>query len=117
MKLLIVDDSRAMRDMVKQFLASLVAETRECSNGEEAVVAYTTFKPDWVLMDYQMPRMDGLRATRAILAADPEARVLFLTHYDDEELRQAAQEAGASGYVLKENLRDLLPLIGINRRI
>ena len=63
-----------------------------------------TGQPDIVLMDVRMPRMDGLAATRQIREFHPGARVVIVTDYDDEDLRKAAMEAGARGYVLKQNL-------------
>jgi two-component system response regulator DegU len=58
-------------------------------------------------MDVRMPQMDGLTATRQIHEAHPSARIVIVTDYDDEDLRSAASEAGASGYALKQNLADL----------
>ena len=77
----------------------------EASNGEEALELYRQHRPDIVLMDLKMPVMDGLAATRAILAEFPEARVIMLTTYDGDEDIYRALEAGAKGYLLKEMLR------------
>ncbi len=60
-----------------------------------------------------MNGMSGLEATRRIVAAHPEARILMLTQYDDAEMRRAAAEAGARGYVLKENLFSLGAFLGV----
>ena len=111
MKVLIVDDSRQTREMVKLYLRGVADETCECEDGAEALAAYAEFRPDCVLMDWEMKRVDGLTATRRLLASHPEARVLFVTQYNDAELRAAATEAGARGYVLKENLLDLRRLL------
>ena len=111
MKVLIVDDNAQMRQMVKFYLNGVAEETRECADGAEALDAYTEFQPDWVLMDWEMKRVDGLTATHGIMAAFPAARVLFVTQYDEDELRRAAQAAGACGYVLKENLLDVQHLL------
>src|SRR5689334_8639960 len=107
MTLLIVDDSPRFRELIKIVLAGLVDDVTECADGDEAVAAYGTRHPDWVLMDLQMARMGGLEATRRLLAADRAARVLIVTDYDDAHWRAAAIEAGACGYVLKENLLDV----------
>ena len=68
---------------------------------------FDRIEPDWVLMDFGMPQLDGLQATRQIIARNPHAQILLVTQHDDEELRQAASEAGVKGYVLKDNLFSL----------
>ncbi|MGE5748459.1 MAG: response regulator [Gemmatimonas sp.] len=84
----------------------------EAANGEEAIEAYARLHPDIVLMDLRMPVMDGLTATRAILAEDPDARIIVLTTYDGDEDIHRALAAGARGYLLKDMLRtDLLGVI------
>ena len=111
MKVLIVDDNQQMRQTVKFYLRDLVDETHECADGAEAVAAYTEFQPDWVLMDWEMKRVDGLAATRRIRAEFPDAHILMVTQYDDRELHQAASEAGVSVYVLKDDLLSLRSLL------
>ena len=73
------------------------------SNGLEAVDKAARFQPDVVLMDIRMPELDGLEATRRILAADAAARVLILTTFDLDEYVYEALRAGASGFVLKDD--------------
>src|SRR6187399_798931 len=75
----------------------------EASNGLEAVEKAARFDPAVVLMDIRMPELDGLEATRRILAADASARVLILTTFDLEEYIYEALRAGASGFVLKDD--------------
>ena len=106
MTVLIVDDSPRFRELIRSILADFVDEFHECEDGDEAVAAYDAQRPDWVLMDFKMARMGGLEATRRIVAAHPAARVLIVTAYDDVHWRAAAIEAGACGYVLKDNLLD-----------
>jgi len=77
----------------------------EASNGEEALEQYRQLHPAVVLMDLRMPVMDGLSAMRAILAEDPDARIVMLTTYDGDEDIHRALEAGAKGYLLKDMLR------------
>src|SRR5262245_253175 len=75
----------------------------EASNGLEAVEKAERFQPTVILMDIRMPELDGLEATRRILAADPDARVLVLTTFDLDEYIYEALQAGASGFVLKDD--------------
>ncbi|HJQ70777.1 MAG TPA: response regulator transcription factor [Blastocatellia bacterium] len=112
MKLLIVDDHSAMRRMIRRVVNDLVSDFEECDDGSEALAAYTRSRPDWVLMDIEMSRMDGIAATREIIAAFPAAQVVIVSKHDDEQIRKAAREAGACGYVLKDNLMAVRKLLG-----
>jgi len=107
MKVLIVDDSEPMRRMIKTYLADLIGETFECGDGTEAVAAYRKHQPDFVLMDLKMAQMDGLDATRQIRQVFPKARIVIVSQWEDQPLREAALLAGAEAYVGKS---DLLPL-------
>jgi CheY-like chemotaxis protein len=110
MKILIVEDNPQMRQLIRSVVADLAEAVAECADGEEAVAAYAAqqfSRDDRVLMDLQMPCVDGLEATRRIRAAFPEARIIIVTQYDDPHCRAAAQQAGACDYVLKDNLLDL----------
>lgn len=107
MKLLIVDDNQEMRRLIKSVVADLAEEIVECADGAEALIAYREQLPDWVLMDIEMPVLDGLAATRQIIADFPKARIAIITRHGHEKLRITAQAAGACAYVLKE---DLFPL-------
>jgi CheY-like chemotaxis protein len=110
MKLLIVEDNSQMRRMIGAVVADLAEAVTECADGEEAVAAYAARqfnRDDRVLMDLQMPGIGGLEATRRIRAAFPDASVIIVTQYDDPHWRVAATQAGACGYVLKENLLEL----------
>ena len=107
MKVLIVEDNRAMRELMKRMVEDLVDSFCECSDGQDAPAAYPMDRPDWVLMDIRMKEVDGLAATEQIVKAWPGARVLIVTGYNDASLREAARQAGACGYVLKENLLEV----------
>ncbi|MFF1379270.1 response regulator [Streptomyces sp. NPDC058308] len=74
----------------------------EASDGVQAVTAVRELRPDVVLMDIRMPHMDGLEATRRILAQAPECRVIMLTTFDLDKYVYAALAAGASGFLLKD---------------
>ena len=111
MTVLIVDDSPQVRALIRTVLAGLADDVDECADGDEAVAACAARRRDWVLMDFKMARMGGLEATRRIVAADRTARVVIVTDYDDAHWRAAASEAGACGYVLKENLLEVRRLL------
>lgn len=83
----------------------------ECGDGSEALAACTTEPPDWVLMDVEMPGMDGLTATRELKQRFPDVRIIIVTNHGEEDLRAAAMESGAFGFLLKEHLADLTPII------
>jgi two-component system cell cycle response regulator DivK len=111
MKILIVEDNARMRQALKSFLADCATEFIECADGAAACAAYAAQQPDVVLMDIELPGLDGISAARQITAADPAARVIIVTNYDHAGLRDAAQAAGACGYVLKENLLEVRQLL------
>lgn len=104
---LLVDDHAPMRATLRLWLADLAAPITECDNGLDVGACYAAHRPDWVLMDIQLPGQDGIAATRELIAANPSARVLIVTGYRDADVRRAAAAAGALGYVLKDNLPEL----------
>lgn len=104
MSLLIVEDNAKMRRMLKSLVADMASPVYECADGADAFAICAAEHPDVVLMDIEMKWMDGISVTRQIKVAYPEARIIIVTSYNDPELRAAAQDAGACGYVLKENL-------------
>lgn len=109
--ILIVDDNNEVRRMIRNLVEDLETEFCECSDGVQALSAYQENSPDWVLMDVQMKEMDGLTATRQIKESFPEAKVIILTNHSDAKTKQAAIDAGASGFVGKENLTVLREII------
>ncbi|MEZ0065814.1 DNA-binding NarL/FixJ family response regulator [Streptacidiphilus sp. MAP12-20] len=104
LRAVIADDQALVRTGFRMILAADGIEiVAEAANGEEAVAAVRRTRPDVVLMDIRMPEMDGLEATRRILADGPgETRVLILTTYDLDHYVYAALTAGASGFLLKD---------------
>jgi DNA-binding NarL/FixJ family response regulator len=103
-RVLVADDQSMVRAGFRMLLAGEVdiEVVAEASNGLEAVDKAARFNPTVVLMDIRMPELDGLEATRRILAADNNARVLILTTFDLDEYIYEALRAGASGFVLKD---------------
>lgn len=115
MKVLIVDDNKSIRQLVREYLPDETDQVYECLDGSEALRDYKRYRPDWVLMDQEMPRMDGITAIREIVSEFPNAHICMVTAYDDDDLRSAAFSAGATGFVLKENLSDLRGVLGRSR--
>lgn len=109
--LLIAEDNEKMRRLLKSLLGDLVSAVWECGDGGEAVTVYNRHRPDFVVMDIRMKLMDGITATRQIKAADPAARIIIVTDYDHADLREAAQQAGACAFVVKENLLELVRIV------
>ncbi|MHC1767699.1 MAG: response regulator transcription factor [Verrucomicrobiia bacterium] len=104
---MIVDDHAEMRTFIRSLLTGLAQQFVECADGKEAVAAFPLERPDWTLMDIAMPGMDGLTATRRIKAQFPEARILVITQHDSHNLRASARDAGATGFLGKEELTRL----------
>jgi two-component system response regulator DesR len=107
----LVEDNAAMRTLIRSLVESVTPTVHECADGESAVDLYARLRPDAVLMDINLGGMDGIAATRAIREADPDARVIIVTENGDEGYRRAAEVAGASGFVLKQDLRGLPALL------
>jgi DNA-binding NarL/FixJ family response regulator len=104
-RVLVADDQSMVRAGFRMLLANEeeIDVVAEAGNGLEAVEKATRFQPNVILMDIRMPELDGLEATRRILASDPAARVLILTTFDLDEYIYEALRAGASGFVLKDD--------------
>jgi DNA-binding NarL/FixJ family response regulator len=104
-RVLVADDQSMVRAGFRMLLSGEpdIEVVAEASNGLEAVDKAGRFHPSVVLMDIRMPELDGLEATRRILASDPGARILVLTTFDLDEYVYEALRAGASGFVLKDD--------------
>ena len=102
-RVLIADDHPIVREGLRAVLASLpdFELVATAATGSDAVAAATTSHPDLVVMDLHMPDLDGVQATKQLLAAYPDIAVLVLTMYNDDEMLLAALKAGARGYLLK----------------
>lgn len=113
-RVLIAEDQALMRDGLRTILEleEGFAVVGTAADGEEAVGLALQLRPDIVLMDVQMPRLDGVKATARLAAALPQARVIILTTFDYDAYVFEGIKAGARGYLLKDTpARDLLEAI------
>ena len=113
MKVLIIDDDKLVSLSLKTILeASGQVEIAGIGNsGMEAVELYDSLAPDILLMDIRMEGMTGLEAGVHIISAHPEARILFLTTFSDDEYIVKALKMGAKGYILKQNFESIVPAL------
>jgi two-component system response regulator DegU len=102
--ILIVDDNAKMRGTIKMVIGKAARDAIECDSGADAIKLYGEHHPEWVLMDIRMKEMDGITATRRITTENPDARIIIVTNYDDDDFRKDAAEAGAFAYVTKDDL-------------
>lgn len=103
-RILLVDDQRLMREGLRTLLEmeSDLEVIGEAGDGQEAVHTYAELKPDVVLMDIRMPIMNGVEATARLCQGWPEANIIILTTFDDDEYLFEGLRAGAKGYLLKD---------------
>jgi len=103
LRVLIVDDDNLMRAGLRAVLSSdeTIDVVGEAADGAQAVEQTLALTPDVVLMDVRMPAVDGIEATRRIVAARPAARILILTTFEDDDYVLNALRAGAAGFLLK----------------
>src|SRR5919204_475283 len=104
---LIADDHAPFRDGLHALLHSVpdIEVVGDATTGEQAVALAATFQPDVILMDINMPIVNGIEATRRILHTSPHISILVLTMFEDDETVFAALRAGARGYLLKGALK------------
>ena len=103
LRVLVVDDDNLMRAGLRAVLSSdeTIDVVGEAADGAQAVERTAALAPDVVLMDVRMPILDGIQATRRIVAAGSDARILILTTFEDDDYVLSALRAGAAGFVLK----------------
>lgn len=103
LRLLLVDDHRMLREGLRRSLEDEgLTVVGEASDGEEAVRLAGQLRPDVILMDVSMPVLDGVEATRRIVAAHPDQLVVMLTMHADQDILEKALKAGAVGYLTKD---------------
>lgn len=107
---LIVDDHAGMRAALKALLtpARRIKVVGQAADGRQAIASYRALRPDVLLMDISMPVLNGMAATRLILADDPKARVLLLTGHGEAEYVLAARAIGAKGFLRKMSGAELV---------
>lgn len=113
MKIIIVDDDRLVSEALKMILEANgeVQVAAMGSDGKEAIALYQKHLPDVLLMDIRMKEMDGLEALGTILSQFPNARILLLTTFSDDEYIIKALKLGAKGYLLKQDYMNILPAL------
>jgi DNA-binding NarL/FixJ family response regulator len=104
LRILIADDHPLFRHGIREFLnlSSEIQVVGESTSGAEAIAQAEALQPDVILMDVNMPGVNGIEATRRILHASPHIRILVVTMFDDDGTVFAAMRAGARGYILKD---------------
>ena len=109
-RLLVVDDRPSVRRGLRIWLAlePNMEVVGEASDGSEAISLARTLHPDVVLIDVEMPGMDGISATAALRSLAPQSAVVILTLYDDAATRTRAREAGAAAFVAKHRMEETL---------
>ncbi len=113
MRVVIIDDDRLVCQSLKTILQSDedIEVVSMGHDGHEAVALFTQLQPDVLLMDIRMDRMTGLEACRRILREFPDARILFLTTFLDDEYIVQALRLGAKGYILKQDFESIVPAL------
>ena len=114
-KLLIVEDSEHFRRLLVDMLGHYYDKIYECSDGMEAPMAYKKIRPDCVLMDVQMEQVDGLTATRQLKYLYPDARIVLMSQFNDQELQDEARTAGAERAIPKERIAELRTIFSNKR--
>jgi DNA-binding NarL/FixJ family response regulator len=109
-RVLVADDHRLFRDGLRALLNSVpdLEVVGEAGDGEEVVAKAAVVRPDVILMDLQLPGLNGVEATRRILQSQPSVNVLVLTMFEDTDTVLAAMRAGARGYILKDTDEEAL---------
>ncbi|MBN1446493.1 MAG: response regulator [Bacteroidetes bacterium] len=104
MRILIAEDDYHVRRLLHELMEAMCDEIIECTDGLDALTYCLRNPPDLVLLDVNMPRMNGLEAARRIRALPTEISVVMVTQFDTPQCREEAAAAGACGYFLKDDL-------------
>lgn len=118
MRILVVDDDPIVTGGIKTIL-EVASQSHSVPfqviglghNGQEAIDLYDQLKPDILLMDIRMPVLDGISAGKTILQVDPEAKIIFLTTFLEDDYIVSALQIGAKGYMMKTDYESLMPAL------
>jgi DNA-binding NarL/FixJ family response regulator len=112
MKIIIIDDDPLVVDSLNTIISAEGIEISATGyNGSQALELYNEYKPDLVLMDIRMKNMSGIEAAERILEKDPRAKILLITTFQDQEYILKALSLGCKGYILKQNIKGIIPAI------
>ena len=113
MKIILADDDKIVETALKTIIQASgeIKIIATCDNGQDAVLLYKEHHPNVALLDIRMPKMTGIEAAKEILNMDSNAKILFLTTFDDSEYITAAINIGAKGYILKQDYESIVPAL------
>lgn len=112
MKIIIIDDDHLVVNSLATIVtASNIEVLGVGHSGSDAISLFKKLRPDIVLMDIRMDEMNGIEATKSILAIDNKAAILLITTFEDEEYISSALSLGCKGYILKQNIAGIIPAI------
>lgn len=112
MKIIIIDDDYLVVNSLKTIITASGIDVLDVGyDGLEAIELFKQHKPDVILMDIRMEKLNGIDATKEILAIDSEAKILLITTFQDDEYISAALSLGCRGYILKQNIKGIIPAI------
>ena len=112
MKIIIVDDDYLVVSSLKTIVIANGIEVLAVGyDGLDAIELYSKYRPDLILMDIRMEKMNGIDATKEILKIDPGANILLITTFQDDEYISSALSLGCKGYILKQNIEGIIPAI------
>ena len=111
MKLMLVEENKSLRRLLRAVLSNSDAEICECVEGTEAVSLSALERPDWIVLDVNLARADGLQVLAKLHTTNPPAQVILITDEESPPLRARALAAGATQLLHKESLLALPPLL------
>jgi len=113
MHIILADDDKIVEAALKTIIEASgeISIIATCDNGQDAVKLYEQHRPHVALLDIRMPKMTGIEAAQEIQRLDPDAKILFLTTFDDNEYIATALRIGAKGYILKQDYESIVPAL------